>query len=331
MSERAAARAMAVAGGTLLGVATVLEVSQLVVEWHFPFVIWVASATIGMTLLWLGLNRLKMGLGGRVLAAALAFVILLVIVVPFMVVVVLGSLQRPADALTGPHVLPPEPTLEHYGQLVNIAYLSAGLRNSLVVSTTAAAATMLLALLGAYAIATLRFPGRRAVYTSLMLFYMLPGIALLVPLVGIFRGFGLIDTMPGMVVGHMALITPLVTWLLVGAFESVEPEVEYAARIDGAGRFDALRRVVLPLTVPSVATTAVFAFVLSWNELLLSRVLSISRTPMLAPSIVNLMDPINRVEPLLSAAGLVASIPVLILALGMQRYLVKGVGEGAVK
>jgi multiple sugar transport system permease protein len=198
------------------------------------------------------------------------------------------------------------------------------------VSTIAAVLTTILALLGAYAIASLRFPGRRALFTTVMLIYMLPGIALLVPLVAIFRTMGLVDTLPGMILGHMALILPLVTWLLVGAFESVAPDLEHAARIDGAGRFEALRRVVIPLTVPSIATTAVFAFVLSWNELLVSRVLSVSSTPMLAPSIVNLMDPINRVEPLLSAAGLIASVPVLILALAMQRYLIRGIGEGAV-
>jgi multiple sugar transport system permease protein len=324
-------RLLAIVGALLFVSTTLLELSQLLIDWRFPFWLWAVAAAAGMFLMWRGLDMLRMGLGARLVAAILGFFLLLVIALPFVVVVVLGSLQRPVDALSGPHVLPPEPTLAHYRQLMNIAYLSDGLRNSLIVSATAAIATMLLAVLGAYAIATLRFPGRRAVYTAVMLFYMLPGIALLVPLVAIFRGLGLIDTLPGMVIGHMALITPLVTWLLVGSFENVDPDIEFAARIDGAGRLDALRRVVLPLTVPSIATTAVFAFILSWNELLVSRVLSVSRTPMLAPGIVNLMDPINRVEPQLSAAGLVASIPVLILALGMQRYLVRGIGEGAVK
>jgi multiple sugar transport system permease protein len=325
------ARALAWAGGMLVIVVGALTLSQLIVDWDFPIWLWIVGTLAGMALTWRSLNQLHLGMGARVVAAALSTFIVLVIVVPFVVVVVLGSLQRPVDALSGPHLLPPQPSFDQYSRLFGIAYWSNGLRNSLLVSTIAAVLTTMLALLGAYAIASLRFPGRRAVYTSVMLIYMLPGIALLVPLVAIFRASGLIDTLPGMVIGHMALITPLVTWLLVGAFESVEPEIEHAARIDGAGRFEALRRVVLPLTVPSVATTAVFAFVLSWNELLVSRVLSVSSTPMLAPSIVNLMDPINRVEPQLSAAGLIASIPVLVLALGMQRYLIRGIGEGAVK
>jgi multiple sugar transport system permease protein len=324
-------RRLAIVGAALAVGATVLGLSQLVVDWPFPFWAWIGGTIIGLALIWRGFDQRRMGMGARVVAAALAILVVLVIVMPFGVVVVLGSLQRPVDLLSGPHVIPPQPTLDQYLRLFRIAYLSEGLQNSLIVSTVAAVTTMLLALLGAYAIASLRFPGRRAVYTGVMLIYMLPGIALLVPLVAIFRMTGLIDTLPGMILGHMALITPLVTWLLVSSFEGVEPELEHAARIDGAGRFEALRRVVVPLTLPSVATTAVFAFVLSWNELLFSRVLSVSATPMLAPSIVNLMDPINRVEPQLSAAGLIAAVPVLILALAMQRYLIRGIGEGAVK
>ena len=324
------ARLRAWSGAALVAGAAGLELSQLFVDWPFPVWAYVVATVAGLVLLWRGLDQLHIGMGARAVAAVLALFVVLVIVVPFGVVVVLGSLQRPVDLLTGPHVIPPQPTLDQYVRLFNIAYLSEGIRNSLIVSTTAAVVATLLALLGAYAIASLRFPGRRAVYTSVMLIYMLPGIALLVPLVAIFRTFRLIDTLPGMILGHVALILPLVTWLLVSAFEGVEPDLEHAARIDGAGRFDALRRVVIPMTVPSIATTAVFAFVLSWNELLFSRVLYVSSTPMLAPSIVNLMDPINRVEPQLSAAGLVASVPVLILALVMQRYLIRGIGEGAV-
>jgi multiple sugar transport system permease protein len=323
-------RLMAWSGATFVVGAAALELSQLFVDWPFPVWAYVVVTVAGLVLLWRGLDHLHIGMGARAVAAVLALFVVLVIMVPFVVVVVLGSLQRPVDLLTGPHVIPPQPTLDQYVRLFNIAYLSEGIRNSLIVSTTAAIVTTLLALLGAYAIASLRFPGRRAVYTGVMLIYMLPGIALLVPLVAIFRTFRLIDTLPGMILGHVALILPLVTWLLVSAFEGVEPDLEHAARIDGAGRFDALRRVVIPMTVPSIATTAVFAFVLSWNELLFSRVLYVSSTPMLAPSIVNLMDPINRVEPQLSAAGLVASVPVLILALVMQRYLIRGIGEGAV-
>ncbi len=324
-------RAMGAAGAALIVVAAVLELVQIARPFGFPFWAWVAATLVGLALLWRGLNQVRQELGARVVAALFALGVVLLIVVPFGVVVVLGSLQRRVDLLTGPHVIPPAPTTVAFDQLMRIPYFEAGLRNSLLVSTTAAIVTTLLGLLGAYAIARLRFPGRSATYTAVMLAYMLPGVAILVPLVAIFKGLGLIDTLPGMAIGHIALTVPLVTWILIGTFDGVEPDLEHAARIDGASRLQALRRVVLPLTVPSIVTAAVFAFVLSWNDLLVSKVLYVGSTPMLAPAIVNLMDPLNRIEPQLSMAGVIASVPVLMLALLMQRYLIRGLGEGAVK
>ncbi len=324
-------RTLGIAGAGLIVLSAGLELIQVARPIGFPFWGWVAGTLVGLVLLWLGLNAVRQDLGARVVAAILALGVVLMIVVPFGLVVVLGSLQRRVDLLTGPHVIPPAPTTIAFDQLMRIPYFETGLRNSLLVSTTAAIVTTLLGLLGAYAIARLRFPGRGSMYTAVMLAYMLPGVALLVPLVAIFKGLGLIDTLPGMAIGHIALTVPLVTWILIGTFDGVEPDLEHAARIDGASRIQALRRVVLPITVPSIVTAAVFAFVLSWNDLLVSKVLYVGSTPMLAPAIVNLMDPLNRIEPQLSMAGLIASAPVLTLALIMQRYLIRGLGEGAVK
>jgi multiple sugar transport system permease protein len=325
------ARAAAIVGGGLVCGAAVLELVQIARPYGFPFVAWAVATLVGLFLLGRGLSGLRQDLGARVVAGLLGIGILLVIIVPFGFVVVLGAFQRRVDLLTGPHIIPPNPSMTAFDQLMRIPYFEVGLRNSLLVSTTAAIVTTLLGLLGAYAIARLRFPGRSATYTAVMVAYMLPGVALLVPLVAIFKGLGLIDTLPGMAIGHIALTVPLVTWILIGTFETVEPELEHAARIDGASRVQALRRVVLPITVPSVVTAAVFGFVLSWNDLLVSKVLYVGSTPMLAPAIVNLMDPINRIEPQLSMAGLIASVPVLTVALLMQRYLIRGLGEGAVK
>jgi multiple sugar transport system permease protein len=329
--ERPVAKALGALGALLVTGAAGLELVQIAAPYGFPFWGWVAATLVGLALLWSGLNTVRQDLGARVVAAVLALGVLLLIVVPFGFVVVLGAFQRRVDLLTGPHVIPPAPTIIALQQLMQNPYFETGLRNSLIVSTTAAIVTTLLGLLGAYAIAQLRFPGRGASYTAVMLAYMLPGVAILVPLVAIFKGIGLIDTLPGMIIGHVALTVPLVTWILIGTFDGIEPDLEHAARIDGASRLQALRRVVLPVTVPSIVTAAVFGFVLSWNDLLFSKVLYVSDTPMLAPSIVNLMDPLNRIEPQLSMAGLIASVPVLTLALFMQKYLIQGLGEGAVK
>lgn len=330
-ASRSRARAAAAAGGFLTAGSVTLFLAQVPLDARYPFSLFIIGLIAGLVLLWHGCNGLRQDLGVRIVAGILGWVVFAVIAVPFLFVVVLGGFQRRVDLLSGPHILPPSPTLLNLDGLFRITYFEEGLRNSLIVSSIAALATTMLGILGAYVIARIRFPGRTAMYGSITLAYMLPGIALLVPLVAIFRGFGLIDTLPGMILGHSAIIVPIVVWILVGAFEGVDPDIEHAARVDGASRGTALRRVVLPLTLPSVVTTAVFAFVLSWNDLLISKVLYISETPMLAPAIVNLMDPINRIEPQLSMAGLIASIPVLALALLMQRYLIRGIGEGAIR
>jgi multiple sugar transport system permease protein len=287
---------------------------------------------LGLGLVGRGLNRRHLGLGTRMVAGVLACLVVGVLVLPFVAVIVLGSFQRRADVLAGPHLIPPAFTAEFYaglfrqGSIFGLAF-----RNSMLVAATTAVFTTLCAMLGGYAIARLRFRGRAAIHTGIMLAYMLPGIVLLIPLVGILKSLHLVDTLPGMFLGHSALFLPFVVWLMVGAFAGVDPDTEYAARVDGCTRSGALRRVVLPLTLPSVATTAVFAFLLSWNELMFAKVMYVSETPMLAPTIVNLMDPINRVEPQLSAAGLLSSLPVLILAFAMQRYIIRGIAEGSVK
>ena len=131
-------RAMGAAGAALIAVAAVLELVQIGSPFGFPFWGWVAATLLGLALLWRGLNEVRQELGARVVAALLALGIVLMIVVPFGVVVVLGSLQRRVDLLTGPHVIPPAPTTVAFDQLMRIPYFEAGLRNSLLVSTTAA-------------------------------------------------------------------------------------------------------------------------------------------------------------------------------------------------
>jgi ABC-type glycerol-3-phosphate transport system permease component len=332
---------LAAAAGALLALGTTaLEAMQYWYHHGWVLWLWLVLFPLGLLLLAIGLNAIRLDLGTRVIGGVLALFVVSALVLPFVVVIVLGSFQRRIDALTGPHVIPPAFSAQYYGQLFNLgqgfgataaSVFPDAFRDSLIVATATAIFTTICALLGAYAIARVRFPGRSAVHTAVMFTYMLPGIILLVPLYGIIKSLHLVDTLAGMFLGHSAFILPFVVWLMVGAFETVDPDTEHAARVDGCSRIAALRRVVLPLTVPSIATTAVFAFVLSWNELLFAKVMYISQTPMLAPTIVNFMDPINRIEPQLSAAGFVSSLPVLVLALLMQRYIIRGIGEGSVK
>lgn len=313
-------------------------ISQYWLHQGWVIYLWIGGGALSLWLLTRGLNAIRQAVGTRVAAAVLALGVLLLIAVPYLTAVVFGSFLEQRDLITNkPYVIPPRFTVGWYGELWHEPGFSTAVYNSLKVATVTSLATTCFGLLGAYAIARLRFPGRTAIYNTVMLSYMLPGIALVIPIVFIFRWWGnsfhlvLIDKWYGMVVGHTAILLPFIVWLLVGTYEALDPDVEHAGRTDGATRLRVIRSVILPMTLPSVVTVLVFAFILSWNEFLVSKVLYISQTPMLAPTIVNLMDPINRVEPKLAAAGVIASLPVLLLALLMQRYIVREIAAGSVK
>ncbi len=326
------ARVWAALGAVVLVAVSVAELTQYWLHNGWVFWVWLILFPGGLALMASGLNRQRQGLGTRVVAAVLALGIFLLIVVPFLTVLVFGSLLQERDLLSDtPYLFPPNPTTHWYEALWERPRFLESVRTSFYVASAVAVFITLFGILGAYAIARIRFPGRTAIYNTIMVAYMLPGIALLVPLVFVFRRFELIDSLQGMFLGHSALLLPLVIWLLIGAFESVEPDLEHAARVDGASRWRTVWSVVVPVTIPTVATVAVFAFVLSWNELLFSRVLATSQVQLLSPEILRLMDPIVRVEPMVSAAGVISSIPVIILALLMQRYIIREIGEGSVK
>ncbi len=332
MRARLSSWQMRALGGAFIAVAvTGVEISQFWLHQGWMFWLWLVLFAGGLTLLASGLNERRRGSGNQVVAAVLALGIFAVIAFPFVVVLVFGSFLERADLLAQPpNLFPPDPTVHWYEVIWDRPNFMKAVRNSLYVATTAALFTTALSILGAYAVARLRFPGRTAIFNLIMFAYMLPGIAILVPMVFLFRQLGLLDTLPGLILAHSALVLPLVTWILIGTFEGFEPELEHAARVDGASRLRVVRSVVVPATIPTVATVAVFAFVISWNELLFSRVLATSNVALLNPQILNLIDPSDRIEPLVSAAGVIASVPVIVLALLMQRFIIREIGAGAV-
>ena len=328
---------IAVGAAGVIGL-TAAAVAQYWLHHGWVIYLWIGAGILSLRLLSRGLNLRRQSLGTRVVAAVLALGVLLLIVLPYLSAVVFGSFLEQRDLITNKaYVIPPHFTVKWYSELWHTQGFPTAVKNSLLVATIASLTTTCFGLLGAYAIARLRFPGRTAVYNTVMLSYMLPGIALIIPLVFIFRwwgnslNFALIDKWYGMAIGHIAILLPFIVWLLVGTYEALDPDIENAGRTDGAGRLRVIRSVLLPMTMPSVVTVLVFAFILSWNEFLVSKVLYISQTPMLAPMVVNFIDPINRVEPKLAAAGVIASLPVLLLAFLMQRYIVREIAAGSVK
>jgi ABC-type glycerol-3-phosphate transport system permease component len=221
-------------------------------------------------------------------------------------------------------------TPEHYRALFAEGALLFAIGNSLLV---AACTTLLCVALGApcaYALARLRFPGRTALLSFVLAVAMFPQISIVPPLYLLLRELGLIDTYPGLVLPYVTFAMPLTIWLLLGFFRQLPQELEQAARVDGAGTLRVLLEIVLPLSAPALAATAVLTFVYCWNEFLFALCFTLERRTV--PVAIALLRGQYRVPwGQVLAAAVVSTLPVALLVLSVQRRLVQGLTAGAVK
>jgi multiple sugar transport system permease protein len=226
------------------------------------------------------------------------------------------------------------PTLTHYYD----AFLSRSFGKYLATSSTVAVLSTLCAVilgtLAAYGLARFRLRAKLDRRLSLWILStrMFPPIVTAVPLFLLMRDLRLLNTIPALVIVYTALNLPFVVWMMRGFFKELPRELEEAAMVDGDSRLGALVRVILPLVTPGLAATAVFCLIVSWNEFLLALVLTQTDAAMTLP--VGIAGRVTQYEikwGVMSAAGVVAMIPILVFAMAVQRYLVRGLSLGAVK
>ncbi|MEW6512078.1 MAG: carbohydrate ABC transporter permease [Bacteroidota bacterium] len=204
--------------------------------------------------------------------------------------------------------------------------------NSLLVAFCATVLTLLIGSLAGFAFARFEFPGKRFFLLIFLLSQMLPGASVIVPLFQLMSTVGLYNTLLGLILIHTAILLPFVIWLLYGFFSGIPREVEDAALIDGCSRVAALRRVLLPLALPGLGGTALFAFLGSWNEFFFALILTESDTTRTIPVGIGLfVGEFTDVWNQMSAAAILFSIPPLVLFLMMRQTFVKGLVAGAVK
>jgi multiple sugar transport system permease protein len=226
------------------------------------------------------------------------------------------------------------PTLAHYREAFVARSFGQYLVTSAFVAVLSTACAMFLGTLAAYALARFRLPRRTAAHLSLWILStrMFPPIVTAVPLFLMMRDVRLLNTKASLVVVYTAFNLPFVVWMMRGFFNEIPRELEEAARVDGDTRMGALFRVVLPLVAPGLAATAVFCLIVSWNEFLFALVLTQTDAAMTLP--VGIAGRVTQYEikwGVMSAAGMVAMMPILVFALAVQRYLVRGLSLGAVK
>jgi len=261
-----------------------------------------------------------------------------IILAPFAWLII-SSVAAPADLLTKPlRWIPAHASLSRYADIFfganteTVVTFRAALLNSTIVATCSVLISLGVGIFGAYAFARLQFRFQRGILLLFLSTYMLPPIAILISLYLTMVQLRLLDTKLGLVLVYCSFITPFVLWIMSGYFRSIPRDLEDAARIDGCSRIGALFRVVLPLARPGLLATALFGFLLAWDEFLYALVFTSSLSSKTIPVAIAEFTGRHAVDfGMMATGGVLASLPPLLIAFVFQRYIVGGLASGAVK
>ena len=230
------------------------------------------------------------------------------------------------------HILPQHPTFHNYISIFTEAqggYQS--FVNSLAVALPTTAIVVVLAVLAAYALSRLRVKGKNTILFTMLFSSMVPTMGILIPYYLFTIKSGLYDTKLILILTYVAYIMPYSVWVMKGFFDTIPASLEEAAMVDGCTRLQALYKIILPLSLPGLAATGIFAFISSWNEFLIGLVLTETQS-VTYPVWISLFVGVYKVAfAQLMAAAVVATIPVIVVALLFQKWILQGLIEGAVK
>ncbi len=260
------------------------------------------------------------------------FVLLLIVLVPFWWIASM-SFKTYAQIQFATSIYVPNPfTWENYTGLWTDTRFPLWLRNSLITALVVTVVTTVIASLGGYAVARLRFPGRGSVASLILILYLVPPALLFIPLYRVLAELGATNHLASLFLSYPTFTVPFCTWLLIGFFKALPKELEEAALIDGANRIKAFTRVLLPLAAPGLVASAIFAFTLSWNEFLYALVFIQDERSITVPVGLNLLiygDVFHWGQ--LMAASVITTVPVVALYMFIHRWMVEGLVAGSVK
>lgn len=242
-----------------------------------------------------------------------------------------SAFKTDAVSSTYPPIFLFNPSIENFAHLFQEADAGKALLNSFFIVTLATLFAMTAGTMAAYALARFDIKGKNALALEILSIRMLPPIVSVIPLFMIARWLGIFDT-PWLLIAVYTLTgLPFVVWIMRVFIQDIPQSVEEAAMIDGCGRIEAFYRVTLPLLLPGLAATMVIVFMFAWNEFLLASLLTSSSAKTLPVIAANAIKPKAIAFGLACAAGVIMSLPVIVLVLMMQKYLVQGLTLGAVK
>lgn len=271
----------------------------------------------------------------RVLTRAISRVVVVAAlagIVSPLVWALLSSFRPEAELFADPSMVPGALTLDHYRALFAERAFWRPISNSLVVGATTTLLCVVMGSLCAYALARLRFRWKRLTLSFILAVSMFPQISIVSPLYLLLRELRLIDTYPGLIFPYLTFAMPLTVWLLAGFFRQLPPDLEDAAMIEGAGRLRTYWEIVLPLSLPAIAATAIVTFVYCWNEFLFALSFTLGPDRQTVPVAIALFRGEYRVPwgQILAGAS-VATAPVAVLVMIFQRRIVQGLTAGALK
>lgn len=260
--------------------------------------------------------------------------ILGIMLFPFFIML-MTSLKSSKEAIaTHPTILPHEWTFQHYIDIFNptiFPYLNY-FKNSLIVSLIAASLSVILGILGAYALSKLKFKGRVTINASFYTVYMFSGILLVVPLFKIISGFGLYDTKMALIITMIVQTLPTAIFMLRSYFDTIPEELEEAAMIDGLSRLKIIFYIIIPLSISGIVSVLVYAFMIAWNDYLFASIfLSSSENFTLPIGLNTLFSTPDYVWGRMMAASLVTALPVVIMYALSENFIKGNLTEGGVK
>jgi multiple sugar transport system permease protein len=260
-----------------------------------------------------------------VLRYTLILIITIIFTFPF-VWMALASFQRQLDIISP--ALAFTPTMANFERVLGEQQFPLYMWNSFLVAVLSTLFSLMLGLPASYAIARFRYDWLGVI---LLTARIVPGITFLVPWYILFSSVGLTGTYTSLILSHMIVTMPFVVWVMIPFFEALPRELEESALIDGASVWGGFIRIVLPLAVPAIVTASIMSFIFSWNNFMFSLVLAGDTTRTLPVAIFNFMTYASIDWGGLMAASVLITLPVLIITIFMQRYVVSGLTAGAVK
>jgi len=271
----------------------------------------------------------------KISAIAIFFLLLVVtMIITFPLwVAFFTSFKVKSDVITvNPHIFPTEITLDNYKRLIFDKDIFMYIKNSFIVATFLMIVTVVLSLLGAFAIVWLKFPGKRAFVKMILGIYMLPTLLFAMPYYVMCNALGLLNSSIGLIITYLSFTLPFAIWMLKNSFETIPVELLESGLIDGCSYTQCLYKIVLPISLPAVSVTAVYGFIVGFSEYMFASTLMTEEKARTMPLFLSLlMGRYHTDFGILTAASMLMILPIIILYLIVQRYFIAGMTSGAVK